>query len=179
MLRVENLAEAISFLPLCDLDSVLLANRQLSSTTSKCVNAIRIWYFEHVDLWLNGKFIARGADEGETQCESAKDTVLPWSEESSESREHRTVQCTLRVSYAHTSRRSSSAAEQVSALHIMELDLYGTDSDRKSPCNVIARFRKVRVRKRMTSHPYCGVLHTLFSPSIFLSVAKYFFLTSF
>ncbi|KAH7706665.1 hypothetical protein AAVH_26104 [Aphelenchoides avenae] len=50
MLAIECLSEAVSFLPLYDLDSVLLASRQVSNITTKCVKKIRIWHFGFVQV---------------------------------------------------------------------------------------------------------------------------------
>ncbi|KAH7704398.1 hypothetical protein AAVH_28413 [Aphelenchoides avenae] len=50
MLAIECLSEAVSFLPLYDLDSVLLASRQLSNIASKCVKDIRVWHFGFIQV---------------------------------------------------------------------------------------------------------------------------------
>lgn len=57
MLPVESLVDAITFLPLYDLDSVLLANRQLSSAAYKCVKVIRAWHFEIVNIFVEENYM--------------------------------------------------------------------------------------------------------------------------
>lgn len=54
MLAVESFTEVVSFLPLFDLDSVLLSTRQLSDIASKCVKDIRIWEFNYVLINVSG-----------------------------------------------------------------------------------------------------------------------------
>lgn len=53
MLPVEGLTEVVSFLPVYDLDSVLLANRRLSNVASKCVKRIRVWQFDYVHIFVD------------------------------------------------------------------------------------------------------------------------------
>ncbi|KAH7705044.1 hypothetical protein AAVH_27750, partial [Aphelenchoides avenae] len=75
MLPVESLIEAVSFLPLYDLDSVLLANRELSAIASKCVKVIRAWSFEYVDFYVkkNSMFLI---DMGTDDEDSGRDTRI-------------------------------------------------------------------------------------------------------
>ncbi|KAH7701375.1 hypothetical protein AAVH_31492, partial [Aphelenchoides avenae] len=83
MFPVENLTESVSFLPLYDLDSVLLANRQLATIASNRVKDIRVWHFDQVSLivransaalWATGEELIHG--EGRENASNLLDVAL-------------------------------------------------------------------------------------------------------
>lgn len=80
MLPIESLADAVSFLPLYDLDSVLLANRELSAIASKCVKVIRAWSFEYVDFYVkkNSMFLIDMGTDDEDCGRDTRITVKGW-----------------------------------------------------------------------------------------------------
>lgn len=76
MLPVEGLTDVVSYLPLYDLDSVLLTNRRLSNVAFKCVKDIRVWEFDHVFVYVRHNSLALREMVRDHGDDDGRDTLI-------------------------------------------------------------------------------------------------------
>lgn len=149
MLPVETLTDAVSFLPLNGLDSVLLASRQLSSIATKCVDGIEIWVFEffYVALYASKDKEALMAFGDSLTYVDGWDNIVD------------VLDIALHNSRFGNLRLSVSSNDVIplpnkSALEVEVLDLCMNGvASADLIIDVIASFRKIQVRRRRLSAP--------------------------
>lgn len=151
MLPVESLTDAVSFLPLYDLDSVLLANRQLSNIATKCVNEIPVWGFGYVSMSFGEDLMALFSEGDVDHVIDGKRDVADVLEIALHNSRFQGLSVVLYPFDVDSPGVTKSPADIIplpnkSSLEIKELVLYahGVQSAHFF-VDILARFRKVRV----------------------------------
>ncbi|KAH7705610.1 hypothetical protein AAVH_27179, partial [Aphelenchoides avenae] len=145
MLPIESLTDAVSFLPLYDLDSVLVANRQLSAIASKCVKVIRAWQFEYVHIFVDDNSLV--LNELDLDDDDGRGTRITVSgrENIAEALDIALHNASFKVLTFFVSPDAVIPLPDKSALMVKKLDLsVRGDTSPDFLVDVIARFRKVQ-----------------------------------